>query len=59
MNTASLLARWDCWFSIGEMDCDKYDSWQRVLHDACLSASPFAIKPPLQLDLVLFEDLPF
>ncbi len=59
MNTANLLARWDCWFSIGEMDCDKYDSWQRVLNDACLSSSLFAIKLPQQLDLVLFEDLPF
>ena len=59
MRAADLLARWDCWFSIGEMESDKYDLWQRGLHDACLSSSPFAIKPPLQLDLVLFEDLPF
>ena len=58
MNTVSLLARWDCWFSIGEMDCDKYDAWQRVLSDACLP-SPFTIKLPQQLDLIQFEDIPF
>ena len=58
MNTASLLARWDCWFSIGEMDCDKYDSWQRVLNDAYLQSS-FTINAPLQRDLVQFEDVPF
>ena len=58
MNVADLLTRWDCWFSIGEMDCDKYDVWQRVLNDACLT-SPFAIKLPHQLDLIQFEDVPF
>ena len=58
MNTANLLARWDCWFSIGEMDCDKYDSWQPVLNDAYLP-SPFTINAPQQLDLIQFEDVPF
>ena len=58
MNVADLLTRWDCWFSIGEMDCDKYDVWQRVLNDACLP-SPFTIKLPQQLDLIQFEDVPF
>ena len=58
MNTANLLARWDCWFSIGEMDCDKYDSWQRVLNDAYLQSS-FTINAPLQRDLIQFEDVPF
>jgi hypothetical protein len=58
MNAANLLARWDCWFSIGEMDCDKYDAWQRGLNDACLQ-SHFTINAPLQRDLVQFEDVPF
>jgi hypothetical protein len=58
MNTVSLLARWDCWFSIGEMDCDKYDAWQRVLNDTGFP-SPFTIHVPLQRDLVQFEDVPF
>ena len=58
MNTVSLLARWDCWFSIGEIESDKYDNWQRVLNDACLP-SPFTINAPLQLDLIQFEDVPF
>jgi hypothetical protein len=58
MRAANLLARWDCWFSIGEMDCDKYDSWQRVLNDAYLP-SPLTINAPLQRDLVQFEDVPF
>ena len=58
MRAANLLARWDCWFSIGEMDCDKYDSWQRVLNDAYLQSS-FTINAPLQRDLVQFEDVPF
>lgn len=58
MNTVSLLARWDCWFSIGEMDCDKYESWQCVLNDACLQSS-FTINAPLQRDLIQFEDVPF
>jgi hypothetical protein len=59
MNTASLLARWDCWFSIGEMDCDKYDAWQRVLSDAGFPSSFTIINTPLQRDLVQFEDVPF
>jgi hypothetical protein len=58
MNAANVLAHWDCWFSIGEMECDKYDAWRRVLSDACLP-SPFAINTPLQLDLIQFEDVPF
>ena len=58
MRAANLLARWDCWFSIGEMDCDKYDLWQRVLNDAYLP-SPFTINAPQQLDLIQFEDVPF
>jgi hypothetical protein len=59
MNTVSLLARWDCWFSIGEMDCDKYENWQRVLSDAGFSSSFTIINTPLQRDLVQFEDVPF
>ena len=59
MNASHALTHWDCWFSIGEMECDKYDLWQRVLNDACLSSSSFAIKLPQQLDLMLFEDVPF
>jgi hypothetical protein len=58
MNVADLLTRWDCWFSIGEMDCDKYDLWQRVLNDACLQSS-FTINSPLQRDLIQFEDVQF
>ncbi|GEM_PF-2714098 len=58
MNTVSLLARWDCWFSIGEMESDKYDVWRRVLNDAYLP-SPFTINAPLQRDLIQFEDVPF
>jgi hypothetical protein len=58
MNTANLLTRWDCWFSIGEIESDKYDSWQRVLNDACLQSS-FTINFPLQRDLIQFEDVPF
>ena len=58
MNTASFLTDWDCWFSIGEIESDKYDAWQRVLSDARLP-SPFTIKLPQQLDLIQFEDIPF
>ena len=58
MNVADLLTRWDCWFSIGEIESDKYDNWQRVLNDAYLP-SPFTIKLPQQLDLIQFEDIPF
>ena len=58
MNMADLLTRWECWFSIGEIESDKYDSWQRVLNDACLQ-SPFTINAPLQRDLIQFEDVPF
>jgi hypothetical protein len=58
MNVADLLTRWDCWFSIGEIESDKYDAWQPVLNDACLQSS-FTINTPLQRDLVQFEDVPF
>jgi hypothetical protein len=59
MNVSTLGDHWDCWFSIGEMECDKYDMWQRVLNDACLP-SPFpSLIHPLQLDLIQFEDVPF
>lgn len=59
MNAANLLARWDCWFSIGEMDCDKYESWQRVLSDTGFPSSFTVINTPLQRDLIQFEDVPF
>ena len=59
MNAASLVSRWDCWFSIGEMDCDKYDAWQRVLSDAGFPSSFTIISTPLQRDLIQFEDVPF
>ena len=59
MNAASLLARWDCWFSIGEMDCDKYEAWQRMLNDTCLLTPFTSLIHPLQLDLIQFEDVPF
>jgi hypothetical protein len=58
MNAANVLAHWDCWFSIGEIESDKYDSWQRVLNDACLQSS-FTINSPLQRDLIQFEDVQF
>lgn len=54
MNTSNPF--WDCWYEIGEMDCDKYEDMQIALYEINGSA-PSQNTNPLQFTLE--EDLPF
>jgi hypothetical protein len=55
MNTTN-PTNWDCWYEIGEMDCDKYEDMQIALYEIN-GSSPYQETSPIQFTIE--EDLPF
>jgi hypothetical protein len=51
---------WDCWYSIGENDCDKYEAMQIVLREIN-SSSPYQETSSYQFssNTDYDEDVPF
>jgi hypothetical protein len=54
MNTTN--PTWDCWYSIGEMDCDFYEDMQIALREINGSSATQEANP---IQFTIEEDMPF
>ena len=50
------IPTWDCWYEIGEMDCDKYEDMQITLREI---NSSYPTQETNSIQFTIEEDLPF